>query len=261
MPSSRDALPLGKISKIAATPAAPDPTVPFETSALDLSYPLLGARAYTHGSSMLEGMLAAMRLQVPNLETTGAVIRQFKVIRQFDTLSRAESMKSVNVPNHPHVRDAVARLDVSVSGERLTSLLFARPGEPNGRLSDYDPDGYLEEIGTSSEGAVAWGRFQDVADFIDLVRALNECNRQHTVRSFPSEDWSKRVRWAYIQGLAVLSDAQSQNIHMVRYTDPETVDLGQRRRFEIKTGELIGDDACFAFKICFFIEKPEGDTT
>lgn len=257
MRTATNAHSLGQASKVTTRPAAPDPAVPFATSALDLEYPLLGPRTYTHGSSMLEGMLAAVRTIVPDLDSSDAVIRQFKVIRQFDTLARAEAMASADATHHLRIRDAVARLDVRVGNERLTSLLFPKPEPAKGRLADYDPDGYLAAIGPASATAPAWGQFADVTDFIELVRGLNECNRQLTVASFPTAGWSKRVRWAYIQGLPVLGAEACRTIRLVTYTYPETVDLGHRQRFEIKTGKLIGDEARHTFKICFFIELPE----
>ena len=247
---------LGRKSKITASPVAADETLPFETHALDLAYPLLGPRPYSHGSSMIEGMLAALALVVPDLDRSGAVIRQFKVIRQFSTLSRAEAMTTAHALKHPRLKQAVARLDIEAHGERLTSLLFERPDPALGRLPDYDPDGYLAEVYPARDGRLAGGRFDGLTDFVDLIRGLNECNRQLTVASFPHKDWSRRVRWAYIQNMPILSSDECASLETVSYTEPEAIDIG-RQRFEIKHGTLAGGGREWGFDICFFIELPE----
>lgn len=251
--------PLGQASKVTARAAAPDPAVPFDTHAVSLEYALLGPRVYTHGSSMIEGMLAALRARVPDLDDCGAVIKKFKVIKQFDTLSRAEAMSRVDAARHPRAAEAAARLDVDVNGEKLTSLLFPTAAPARGRLPDYDPNGYLAALTPAADGRPDGGRFQDVEDFIDLIRALNECNRQHTVASFPSADWSKRVRWGYIEQLRILSSDRARAVESVEFGAPQIVDIDAKRRFEIKDGLLRDRENSYPFRICFFIERPDGD--
>jgi hypothetical protein len=246
---------LGLSSKARCLPALPSDDCPFPTAAVDLEYPLLGPRAYAHGSSMLQGMLEAVRLREPNYEAPHGKIREFKVIRQFDTLSRAEVMASSDVTKHPRLRQAAARLDVDVEGRRLTSLLFPRPAAALGRLTDYDPAGYLGELTIGPPGSPCAGEFSGVSDFVDLIRGLNECNRQATVASFPNASWSKRVRWAYIQDLAILPAAVCAQLERVEFSAPQALDLG-KHRFEIKQGRLIGAGTAYDFTICFFIELP-----
>jgi hypothetical protein len=108
-------------------------------------------------------------------------------------------------------------------------------------------------IGTP--GSPCAGEFAGVTDFIDLIRGLNECNRQATVASFPNANWSKRVRWAYIQDLAILPATVCAQIESVEFSAPQAIDLG-KHRFEIKQGRLSGAGATYDFTICFFVELP-----
>lgn len=249
---------LGAVGKVRTRPAAPEAGLAFEAKALCLEYPLLGPRQYTHGSSMFQGMMESLRLLEPELEDKGAVINEFKVIRQFNTLSRAEAMETKNVGMHPRLGEAVARMDLTVAGRCLTSLLFQRSEPALGRLPEYDPAGYIASLDATALDGPCGGRLHRIHDMVDLVRGVNECNRQLTVKSFPSLAWSPRVRWAFVNDFPLLSSRACAEIDLVLFAPPKTVDVG-RHRFEIKQGWLKGATREYPFSICFFIELPQGD--
>jgi hypothetical protein len=230
----------------------------FEANALELSYLFLGHRNYAHGSSMLEGMLHCAKLFYPTINDNSIKIRQFKVIKQFATLSRAETMRYEDVLRHPRLRQAAARLDLEVGKERLTSLLFPTHSPIPGRLSEYNAGDYVGELEKEQNGK-SFGSLVKIKDYVDLIRGINECNRQSTVLSFPNPEWSKRVRWAFICNIPILSAQDCARVTRVSFEPKDVVDIGHHR-FEIKIGrfEELGSES--DFEICFFIELPrDGD--
>lgn len=241
---------LGSISKVKVIPVSMNPEFPYERGVVDVDFPLLGAREYSHGSSMLEGMLASLRELVPGLDR-GGVIRRFKIVRQFDTLARVVSMERSKARTHPRLKECAARLDLDINGQELTSLLFPRSAPPQGRLPEYDPGHFIAALTPDTNG----GHLKGVVDFIDLFRAINECNRQLTLSHFPTPDWSNRVRLAYFEDLDVLSNEMCAAVTRITFSSPEVVELGNHR-FEIKRGSLEADDFMKNFSVCFFIELP-----
>jgi hypothetical protein len=244
---------LNETSKITHSSVDVSDDLKFEATALNLSYLFLGHRDYTHGSSMLEGMLLCAGLLRPTLTKEKVIVRQFKVIKQFDTKSRAEAMSSANTKKHPRLKATVARLDLDIEGERITVLLFPTEETIEGRLVEYSAGDYVAELEFNSEGA-SYGNLHRVKDYIDLIRGLNEINRQITVMSFSNPEWSKRVRWAYIRDIPYLLNDKCSQVKRVSYEITDNVDLGEHR-FEIKKGRF--EDLDIEFQICFFIELPQ----
>lgn len=222
--------------------------------ALDLSYPLLGHREYAHGSSMFEGMLAVLTDAEPELAAGKGMIRRFKVVRSFDTLATVVALETSAAVKHPRLKEIAARMDVEIDGRRLTSLLFPREESATGRLREYDPAWFLAEMDYGGQG----GTVRRVADMVDLFRAVNECNRLLTLDSFPSPDWSPRVRFAYFENFPVLDPEACATVERVGFSSAEIVDLANHR-FEIKRGELRSASGVMEFTICFFVELPGGD--
>lgn len=248
---------LGRQSKIVSRPVPVPEDLPFEADAVEMEYPFLGHRQYTHGSSMLEGMLRVLRQFRPALLEENARIKQFKVMRPFADHSRAEGMLTRDVAQHPRLGKAVARLDVEAGSERLTSLLFPTESPITWRLGEYNAANYVEKVYPDPSEGDPWGRLIRVKDYIDLIRGINEVNRQLTVQGFPDPNWSKTVRWAYICNIPILSDHACTEMERVSFQKKNLVDLGNHR-FEIKSGRLEGRESIFLFEICFFIELPAG---
>lgn len=221
--------------------------------ALNLLYPLLGHREYSHGSSMFEGMLASIECLEPDLANKEALIRRFKIMDSFDTLSTAVAMDSAKARKHPELKKAAARLDVIVGGRERTSLLFPRTEPTSERLAEYDPANFIGAMDYENGG----GSFVGIADMVDLFRGINECNRLLTVDGFPHPDWSRRVRLAYFEDLPILSSGAAAAITGVSFSPQDMVDIGSHR-FEIKKGILDGPSVKKEFVICFFIELPDG---
>jgi len=229
----------------------------FEISSVELEYPYLGHRDYTHGSSMLEGMLKAIEVMEPNLVSKGAIIKNYKVINQFSNLSRAEAMRTSDVAKHPSLGEAKARLDLVVDGNQFTSLLFSIDKPITWRLDEYSAGDYVEHVEWLDDN-LSFGRMIRITDFIDLIRGVNECNRQLTVNSFPDANWSSRVRWAYIKKLALFSSKQCSEFTRVNFERSATVDM-RNHRFEIRKGQLVSPNLTSEFEICFFIELPQAN--
>lgn len=246
---------IGPKSKIKSRLVAIPYTIGFEAFALELYYPFLGHRDYAHGSSMLEGMLGAVKLMEPDIVEHGAVIRQFKVISQCDSLARAEAMLTSDAAKHPFLGDAKARLDLTLNDKKITSLLFAIDKPIGWRLKEYLAGDYVEYV-KWVDNDLSYGIIKRIADYIDLIRAINECNRQLTVKSFPTPEWSNCVRWAYLINMPLLTDQQCSEITKVTFARAETIDVGNHR-FEVKIGQLDGPASYFEFEICFFIELPK----
>ena len=245
---------LGPPSKVVCRAAATRDDIPFEAAALELEYPFLGHRPYAHGSSMLEGMLRALTRFRPRVLEEAPQIRQFKVIRPFASYSMAEAMRTEDVGRHPRLARAAARLDVNAGPEQLTSLLFPTHSPIATRLMEYNAADYVEGVFTGENGT-SWGHLIRVRDYIDLIRGINEVNRQLTVNGFPDPDWSKVVRWAYLRHLPIFDDRDCATMEKVSYRVTDVVDVGNHR-FEIKEGILEGGFGRFSFEICFFIELP-----
>ncbi|WP_022668276.1 hypothetical protein [Desulfospira joergensenii] len=230
----------------------PEDSIGVSEAALKMAYPYLGHRDYTHGSSMIEGMLKSIHMAHPYKDSSTAQIRQFRIIRQFANHATAESMKTENASRHPRLGEAQARLDMQINGEKYTSLLFSSMDPINWRLPEYNAADYVREVSCVNEKN-SFGRLQNINDFVDLIRGVNEINRQLTVSCFPEESWSKRVRWAYIKKFPFLSDDEVLKAEKVSFGAPKIVDL-KNHRFEIKEAELEGKELKHFFQICFFIE-------
>lgn len=244
---------LGAASKVRATPLEGSPEFAFERGSISLEFPLLGAREYSHGSSMFEGMLASLRLLEPTLDDEG-MVKRFKIVREFDSCARVVSMRRAEANRHPRLKEMAARLDLSVGGRDSTSLLFPVPKPPLGQLADYDPGLFIDSLDTASSSA----RIHDITDYVDLFRAINECNRLLTLNGFPESDWSRRVRLAYFEELPVLPESVCRTVSRVRFSETLPVEVGTHR-FEIKQGFIEGDGFVRNFTICFFIELPGRD--
>ena len=232
----------------------PEDSIGVSEAALKMEYPYLGHRDYTHGSSMIEGMLKSIHMAHPYNNSSIAEIRQFRIIQQFASHSTAESMKTENANKHPRLGEALARLDMLINDEKYTSLLFSSNIPINWRLSEYNAADYILDVNCIN-GEESFGRLQNVSDFVDLIRGVNEINRQLTVNSFLKESWSQRVRWAYIKKFPFLSDEEAVKVVKVSFGRPKIVDL-KKHRFEIKEGALEGKGMKHVFQICFFIELP-----
>ena len=229
---------------------------PFMYQELALSYPLLGKREYSHGSSMFEGMFCALKEFIPNFDAQSKYIKMFKVIREFSSESIACAMPRVKARDFLNVGEAVARLDLNISDEEYTCLLFQNDKEVVDRLTSYNASDYVQKIFTDDGNG--FGDIYKIDDYVDLLRAVNESNRQLTVNSFPFLEWSKRVRWAYLSDFEMPPLEELHDISQVKFEPYDLIDMGQNR-FEVKRGFLVTSKATYSFLICFFIALPSVD--
>lgn len=229
----------------------------FESASLLLDYPLLGHRQYVHGSSMLEGMMNSIIEFTSESAVFEGRIKQFKIIHNVETSAVAVAMRRKDALRHPTLGDALARLDLDIGSDEYTSLLFPHGKIIHRKLAGYDAADYVTCVHENGDGATV-GEVCRLRDYVDLVRAINECNRQATVAGFPHADWSKRVRWAYLSNMPMVKNELVHHINMIIFRLAETVDLG-KHRFEIKDGFFNEVGASPDFKICFFIELPENE--
>jgi hypothetical protein len=226
----------------------------YEVKSLNLNYFYLGHRDYAHGSSMLEGMLKTLAL-FENLDDFE--ILNFRVIKQFSNLSYTEAFLEDNLKFHPNKKQAVARLRISNGKQNYICLLFPKNEKINERLTDYKSPDYIKSIKIIDKGK-SQATFQNINDFIDLIRALNEGNRQITLEEVESDEWKKKIRWAYIENLKIISDMDCRNFNSVEYTDYSEQQISDKK-FVIKNGLLISEKMKIKFKICFFIQVPNYD--
>jgi len=223
---------------------------------LDINYPYLGHRSYADGPSMLDGLLRCARIFNPAVGKEPTTIKLFKIIKGFDTLSTAVALSHQEAQKHPRLKEAVARLDLDVAGERITSLLFQRTDAAiTERNAEYDARNYVANISMSDSGA-STGRMKHIVSFIDLIRGIDECNRQATVARIAPPAMAPSVRWAYITDLRLFSDEESRSISNVAFTFMNEVILGTHR-FEIKKGRFSEHGPALDFTICFFMRLPD----
>lgn len=249
---SEDLWALGKQSKVVCSGVRQD--ADSTGIVLDLDYPLLGTREYAHGSSMFEGMVASLLHLEPGLDGMETLVRRYKIVRSSSHLSRAVAMETAKAKKHPDLKNILARMDIVVGQRELSCLLFPRSEVPQSRLFEYNPAGFIDSLDDDR----SIGELNRMKDFVDLFRAINECNRLLTIRSFPFPEWSKRVRLAYIENLPLLSASVCASVRRVRFIPSETLDLGNHR-FVIKKGTLEFPGGEREFSICFFIELPVGE--
>lgn len=215
-----------------------------------LEYKFLGHRQYTHGSSMFEGMLKTIfRFE----KKCKSKIIEFKVVKQFNQFSYTEAFEEKYLSFHPNVKKAVAVLVVRLNKKKYVCLLFKKKDKIKQRLNNYRSQNYIKKIDTYKNKSKAY--FKNIQDYIDLIRAINEGNRQITLAEMPNDRWKKKIRWAYIQNLEVIKDNFCRQYKSVIYNIEKDIQLG-KKRFVIKKGKLISKNRIINFKICFFIQIP-----
>lgn len=220
-----------------------------ETKHLELEYPYLGHRNYAHGSSMLKGMLDCARLYSSRVDSAGTIIRNFKIIRGFSSLSRAEAMPHAKAQAHPQLMDCTARLDLLVGEEYISVLLFPRDEAISRRDSEYDSRTYVSSLSVNSTDC-AEGVMQNINGFIDLIRGINEVNRQATMSRINPPAIGSSLRWAYITDLPLISDEKACDVKQVTFKLLITQVVG-KMRFEIKEGSFPELGSEYDHQICF----------
>ena len=114
---------------------------------LDLNYPYLGHRSYADGPTMLDGMIKCAKIFNPSVGQELTTIKLFKIIKSFNNLSTAVSLSHHEAQKHPKLKEAGARLDLDIAGERITSLLFEKKEEEiKERDTEFDARNYVENI-------------------------------------------------------------------------------------------------------------------
>lgn len=215
-----------------------------------LEYKFLGHRQYTHGSSMLEGMLKTIfRFKKKH----NSKILEFKVIKQFNQFSYTEAFEEKYLSFHPNVKKAVAILTVRLNKTKYICLLFKKKDKIKQRLNSYRSQNYIKKIDIYKNKSKAY--FKNIKDYIDLVRAINEGNRQITIEEMPNDSWKKKIRWAYIQNLEIIKNNICRQYKSVTYNVDKDIQIG-KKRFVIKNGKLISKNRKLSFKICFYIQIP-----
>lgn len=222
---------------------------PVKSCALEYKY--LGHRNYTHGSSMLEGMIKTiMRFKhKENLK-----IFEFKVIKQFNNFSYTEAFDERHIKRHPGLKKAVAILILGSNKKKYACLLFKQKEKIKQRLDQYRSQNYIRAIHAHKNKSIA--KFKNISDFIDLVRAINEGNRQLTLKEMPDDSWRKKIRWAYIHNLDIVKNSICKNFTSVIFVVDQDIQLGNKR-FVIKKGKIISKKKSIKFKICFYIQAPQ----
>lgn len=215
-----------------------------------LQYKFLGHRNYTHGSSMLEGMIKTIQ-KFQDLKKIK--IFEFKLIKQFNNLSLTEAFEVKYLKIHPNTKKAVAILIAGNQKKKYVCLLFKKKEKIKQRLIKYNSQNYIEHIDVSKKTTTA--RFKNITDFIDLIRAINEGNRQITLKEMPNNLWRKKIRWAFINNLDVIQDSICKNFTLAEYVVDQDVQVG-KKRFVIKNGKIFSKKKNIKFKICFFIKAP-----
>ena len=222
---------------------------PVKSCALEYKY--LGHRNYAHGSSMLEGMIKTIMKLKPkeNLK-----IFEFKIIKQFNNFSYTEAFEERHMKTHPSLKKAVAILILGNNKKKFVCLLFKQKEKIKQRLDQYKSQNYIRAINTYKNKSIA--KFKNVSDFIDLVRAINEGNRQLTLKEMPNNSWRKKIRWAYIHNLDIVKNSICKNFTSVIFLVDQDIQLGNKR-FVIKKGKIISKNKSIKFKICFYIQAPQ----
>jgi hypothetical protein len=227
-----------------------------EIKSLDLDFTFLGHRDYVHGSSMMEGMIKSISNYLPSGISMPANIKMFKVIREFDTQARAESMKTEDAQYHRFLKDAVARLDFVTAGRAMTSLLFARHGKTVVERQDsYDAGDYIDGVGVLDDDS-SYGELINIKNVIDLARGVVEANRQITLKKPSLQCRIKKMRWAYLTNFKFFENYEEPRRTTVRFI-PKTVYSIEDRIFAVKRIILEDYDSSEESDICFYIQPEE----
>jgi len=220
---------------------------------IDLNFTFLGHRNYVHGSSMMEGMIRSISGSLPSGISLPAKIKMFKVIREFSTQARAESMRTEDAQYHKSIKNAVARLDFVTAGCAFTSFLFAIPGKSVvERQVSYDAGDYVGRVGIL-EGDSSYGELVNIRNVTDLARGIVEANRQITLKRPSLQCKIKKMRWAYLTNFKFFENCEkpySTRVHFV----PKMVYNIEDRIFEVKKVVLEDCDSKEESDICFYIQ-------
>lgn len=217
-------------------------------------FTFLGHRDYVHGSSMLDVLLEMFKARYPEAVSDTAVIKSFRIIQEFSTGATAHVMPTAEVRGNPLVKDAVARLDLinDVHGvkEQWSGLLLADPDMAAlGRRDDYDSRDYVARI----QPLDGFDRVEcaNVQNRIDLIRAIIEGMLQIERRDHGVDVAITRMRWGYLSGFRLLSDAAAAQVKAFTLSTARIIDApGQE--FSIRDIALAGADIGADAQMCFF---------
>ena len=214
--------------------------------------PLLGHRYYTHGSSMIDGLIKSACLFI-GCNHEKIFINSFKIIKEFSSFFYIDFMNKDSIKEYVKPSKVKAKIEIQNDNITYIGFVYESDKEITNIIKDYNSAEYVYNVSSQVNNQI--GYFKHVHDNIDLIRALNEVNRQITIDNIENETLKKQVRWAYIENFQLINFKGSQIPHSIKYQKINEVTIGQHK-FEIKKGSIFTDKECLisSFDICFFIQ-------
>ncbi|MBW1793737.1 MAG: hypothetical protein JRJ38_04810 [Deltaproteobacteria bacterium] len=121
------------------------------------------------------------------------------------------------------IRDAAARLDISIYNSDMKLLLFEKKNEAvQHRLDNYDRGIYIKDERMDNDGN-STVKFNNIDDVFSLMRGIVEANYRYCVAQAAKAGVHRGVSWAYLTNFNWPRDNDLSHIDEIQFKQKSTV--------------------------------------